>query len=162
MASRSQSIDSSRTNATSSARFRRPSASSTSISPGKWRSPLPSPWVSDAAQKPPLRPLAPEPTRSASSTTTRSEGSVSSRRIAAHRPVNPPPTIATSTVPWPRSGSRGPPGSAVVNQKLPPAGALAARGIGGIRGVEAMRPMYADWAAIEAAGCVIRSIRADA
>ena len=49
-----------------------------------------------ASQKPPFRPLAPKATVSASRTTTRSAGSVSVRAIAVHRPVNPPPTIATS------------------------------------------------------------------
>ena len=57
--SRSQSIASSRTNATSSSRFRRPSSSRTSISPGKCSRPLPRPCVREAAQNPPLRPLAP-------------------------------------------------------------------------------------------------------
>ena len=51
-----------------------PSRSSTSISSGKCSSPLASPWVSEAAQKPPLRPLAPQPTRSASRTATRRDG----------------------------------------------------------------------------------------
>ena len=109
------------TNATSSARFRRPSASSTSSSSGKWRSPLPSPWVSDAAQNPPLRPLAPQPTCSASSTATRREGSASSSAIAVHSPVNPPPMTATSTRVWPTAAGRRGPGSPVENQNEPPA-----------------------------------------
>ena len=77
---------------------------------------MPRPWVSDAAQKPPLRPLAPAPTRSASRTATRSDGSVSSSRMAAHRPVNPAPTMATSTTVWPSTAGRTGPGSPVVNQ----------------------------------------------
>ena len=69
-----------------------------SISSGKWRIPLARPWVSDAWQNPPFRPLAPNPTVSCSRTTTRSDGSVSVRAIAVHSPVNPAPTIATSAV----------------------------------------------------------------
>ena len=78
-------------------RFSTPSRSSMSISSGKCRSPFARPWVSDAAQKPPLRPLAPQPTRSASRTATRRDGSASSSAMADHSPVNPPPTMATST-----------------------------------------------------------------
>ena len=81
------------------------------------------PCVSEASQNPPLRPLAPQPTRSASSTTTRRDGSVSSSAIAVQSPVNPPPTIATSARLSPEAAARTGPGSPVVNQKLPPAGA---------------------------------------
>jgi hypothetical protein len=81
--------------------------SSWSISPGKWRSPLARPWTRLASQKPPLRPLAPNPTKAASTTTMRRVGSVSASRIAVHRPVNPAPTIATSVRSAPRNGGRG-------------------------------------------------------
>ncbi len=154
MGSRSHSIPSARTNATSSARFRAPSASRIPTSSGKCRSPLPSPWVSDAAQNPPLRPLAPQPTRSASRITTRRDGSVSSSRIAVHSPVNPPPTIATSAASTPRAGARAGPGSPVVNQKLPPAGAPgAAAGMAGT--VVMIVEMYADPVGSAALDCVI-------
>ena len=77
--------------------------------------PFASPWVRLASQNPPLRPLAPNATVSASRTATRSDGSVSVSAIAVHRPVNPPPMIATSTsqaLARPSSGgSAGGPGS---------------------------------------------------
>ena len=87
----------SRVNAIRPWRLSIPSRSSRSSSSGKWRIPLARPWVRLASQKPPLRPLAPKATVSASSTATRSAGSVSVSAIAVHSPVNPPPTIATST-----------------------------------------------------------------
>ena len=75
--------------------------------------PLARPWVSDAWQKPPFRPLAPKPTVSASRTVTRSEGSVSVRAIAVHRPGEPGPDDATSVAPSPLSGGcSGPAGDA--------------------------------------------------
>jgi hypothetical protein len=93
--------------------FARPSRSSNSTSSGKWRSPFARPWVSDAWQKPPLRPDAPNPTDSCSRTTTRRLGSVSVRASAVHRPVNPAPMIATSALAAPRSGGcAGPAGDA--------------------------------------------------
>ena len=76
--------------------------------------PLARPWVRLASQKPPFRPLAPKATVSASRTATRSDGSVSVSAIAVQSPVNPAPTIATSTVTsWPAAsgGSVGGPGS---------------------------------------------------
>ena len=45
---------------------------------------------------PPLRPLAPKPTVSRSSTTMRSVGSISAIRIADQSPVKPPPMTTTS------------------------------------------------------------------
>ena len=74
------------------------------------------PWVrsSDAVDRgnralhhPPLRPDAPNPAISFSSTAMRSAGSRSSRYHAVHRPVRPPPMIATSTSRSPGSGERG-------------------------------------------------------
>src|SRR5439155_26384941 len=46
--------------------------------------------------KPPLRPLAPAPQTSASTSTTSSAGSCSFSRIAVQRPVKPPPTMQMS------------------------------------------------------------------
>ena len=63
-----------RVNAIRPGRLAMPSRSSRSISSGKWRMPFARPWVSDASQNPPFRPLAPNPTVSGSSTTTRSDG----------------------------------------------------------------------------------------
>ncbi len=87
----------SRVNATSPSRLSIPSRSSRSSSSGKWRIPLARPWVRLASQNPPFRPLAPKATVSASRTATRSVGSVSVSATAVHSPVNPPPTMATST-----------------------------------------------------------------
>jgi hypothetical protein len=55
---------------------------------------------------PALRPLAPKPTTSDSSTAT-SSPSASRRCSAADRPVNPPPTTATSTSMSAASGALG-------------------------------------------------------
>ena len=93
-------------------RLATPSRSRRSSSSGKWRIPFARPCVSDASQKPPLRPLAPYATVSASRTTTRKAGSVSVRAMAVHSPVNPPPTITTSAVVSPaRGASKAGPGS---------------------------------------------------
>ena len=76
--------------------------------------PLARPWVRLASQKPPLRPLAPNATVSASRTTTRNDGSVSVSAIAVQSPVNPAPMIATSAVvvvPRASGGSPAGPGS---------------------------------------------------
>ena len=54
--------------------------------------------------KPPLRPDAPPPQTSCSSTTTSQAGSCSLMRIAVHRPTKPPPTMATSARAAPSSG----------------------------------------------------------
>ncbi len=59
-------------------------------------SPLPSPCVRLAAQKPPLRPVAPSAMRSPSSNTIDLSGFSSAACRAAHNPVNPPPTITRS------------------------------------------------------------------
>ena len=57
--------------------------------------------------KPPLRPLAPPPQTSASSTTMSADGSSSRIWSAVHSPVNPPPTMQTSQRTSPASGGRG-------------------------------------------------------
>ena len=84
--------------------FSRPSASSASSSRGKRAAPFSSPWVSEASTKPPLRPLAPQPAASASSSTTSRCGRSCLAWTAAHRPVKPPPTIARSASTAPSSG----------------------------------------------------------
>jgi hypothetical protein len=78
--------------------------------------PFASPWVRLAAQKPPLRPLAPKPTDSASRTTTRSEGSESVRAIAVHKPVKPAPITTTSARPPEASGGRAGPAGLAASQ----------------------------------------------
>ena len=60
--------------------------------------------ASSAEHQPPLRPLAPNPTSSRSSTATRNAGSRSTSDSAVHSPVKPAPTIATSTSRSPGSG----------------------------------------------------------
>ncbi len=65
------------------------------------------PCVSDASQNPPLRPLAPNATVSRSSSSTSRSGRSSFAWIAAHRPVNPPPTIARSASVGASSGTLG-------------------------------------------------------
>ena len=67
-------------------RFCRPSRSRVSISSGNRCSPLSLPWVSDAEQKPPLRPDAAQPMRWASSSTTSRPGSRSLARTAVQSP----------------------------------------------------------------------------
>ena len=62
-----------------------------------------SPCVRLAAQNPPLRPLAAQPTPRASRTTTSRCGSRSLAIRAVQRPVKPPPTIARSAVVAPAS-----------------------------------------------------------
>ncbi|CFN67767.1 Uncharacterised protein [Bordetella pertussis] len=52
--------------------------------------------------KPPLRPDAPPPHRSRSSTMTRAVGCMALAARAVHRPTNPPPTMAMSTLWRPR------------------------------------------------------------
>ena len=88
----------------SPARFSRPSASSASSSCANRAAPLSSPWVKEASTKPPLRPLAPQPAVSASSSTTSRSGRSRLACTAAHRPVKPPPTIARSASTVPSSG----------------------------------------------------------
>ena len=60
---------------------------------------------------PPLRPDAPKPAISRSTTTTRSEGSRSNSVYAVQRPVYPAPTMATSASSDPGSDGRGVSGS---------------------------------------------------
>ena len=60
-----------------------------------------------AEHQPPLRPDAPQPAISRSSTTTRSVGSCRSRWWAVHSPVNPAPTMAMSASMSPGSIGRG-------------------------------------------------------
>jgi len=69
-----------------SVRFCRPSRSRVSISSGKRCSPLSLPWVSEAAQNPPLRPEAAQPMRCASSSATSRPGSRSLASTAVHSP----------------------------------------------------------------------------
>jgi len=90
-----------------SRRFSAPNRSSSGISAGNRSSPLPSPCVRLADQKPPLRPDAAQPTVRASSSTTSSDGSRSVASSAVHSPVNPPPTIARSAVTFPASAGSG-------------------------------------------------------
>ena len=78
--------------------------SSTAISSGKRASPLAMPCVSEATKNPPLRPLAPAPTRSASRTTTSRAGSSALACSAAQSPVKPPPTMQRSAATVPASG----------------------------------------------------------
>ena len=77
--SHSQSRPRSRTSASKPARLSWPSRARTSYSSGQRERPLSSPWVSEASQKPPLRPDAAQPIVCASSSTTRRPGS---RRLA--------------------------------------------------------------------------------
>ena len=72
--SRSQSMPCARVKSTRPRRLSRPSASSRSSSSGKCLIPLARPWVRLDWQKPPLRPLAPNPTVACSRTATRSAG----------------------------------------------------------------------------------------
>jgi hypothetical protein len=76
-------------------------------------------WIFEAQvmQKPPLRPLAPLPQKFFSTTATSSVGSSSFRRSAVHRPVKPPPRMATS--------ARSSPSSASVSSGLPPMASLS-------------------------------------
>ena len=99
------------------AKFSRPSAVSRSSSSGKCARPLPTPCVSEASTKPPLRPLAAAPTRSPSSSTTSRAGSRCLASSAAQSPVKPPPTIARSACVAPSSGSSGSGASGESSQK---------------------------------------------
>ncbi len=81
--------------------------------------PLASPWVRLASQKPPLRPLAPNATVCGLEDHDPQAGSVSVRASAVHSPVNPAPTIATSTSsrsPGSSGGSAVPSGAGSRNQ----------------------------------------------
>ena len=73
--------------------------------------------MSEADMNPPLRPDAPKAIRSPSSSTTSRSDSCSRANNAAHRPVNPPPTITRSARCSPSSGARGSGASAWSSQK---------------------------------------------
>src|SRR5437588_8474676 len=62
--------------------------------------------------KPPLRPLGPPPQMSCSRTVMPSSGRLWERNHAVHRPVKPPPTIATSVTVSLVGGGQGLPASA--------------------------------------------------
>ena len=84
---------------------RSPSRSSASISSGKRARPFARPCVSDAMQKPPLRPLAPKPTRlGLEQRRRRAPGRRALACSAAHSPVKPPPTMHRSASIVPRKG----------------------------------------------------------
>ena len=76
-----------------------------------WRASAASEVAKSAEHQPPLRPDAPKPATSRSTTATRSEGSARASACAVQRPVNPAPTMQTSTCrSWVRAG-RGANGS---------------------------------------------------
>ena len=105
--SKSQSIPRSRIVDSIASRLAAPKRCNSGISPGHRASPLPTPWVRLAAQNPPLRPVAAQPSRAPSSTTTWRPGCSSRASNAAHKPVNPAPTTARSTSRSPCSAARG-------------------------------------------------------
>ena len=107
VASRSQSMPSRATSVTRPARFSWPRRRSRGISSGHRERPLPSPWVSDAEQNPPLRPVAFSASRVPSRSRTEEPGSASSAVSAAQRPVKPPPTTTVSTEVAPVRAGRG-------------------------------------------------------
>ena len=72
-----------------------------------------------AEHQPPFRPDAPNPATSRSSTATRSEGSASASEYAVQSPVNPAPTMQTSTS---RSSVRAGRGGSGTGIGLPPEG----------------------------------------
>ena len=85
--SKSQAQARSRTVLSIASRFSMPRRSSVSSSVGNRASPFFSPWVRLASTKPPLRPLAGQPTRSPSTSTTRLLGSRSFASSAVQSPV---------------------------------------------------------------------------
>ena len=93
--------------ATNPWKFSRPSRSSCGISSAKRARPFSIPCVSEPSAKPPLRPLAPKPTVSASSTTTSRPGSSALAWSAAQSPVNPAPTMQRSASAGPSSWGSG-------------------------------------------------------
>ena len=122
VSSSSASMPSLRTNATSSRRLRTPSASSTLELVGEVEEPVVEAVGQRRGAEPAVaaagalsRPGRPRARRRAA------PGSASSRRIAVHSPVNPPPMIATSAAPRPSSGGRAGPGSPRRYQNEPPA-----------------------------------------
>src|SRR5580704_11485611 len=87
-------------------RFSAPSRCRVLNSAGYRFRPLAAPWVRLASQKPPLRPLAAQPMRWPSMSTTDRPGLASLASKAAHSPPKPPPITARSQARSPRSGSR--------------------------------------------------------
>ena len=64
--------------------------------------------ANSAEHQPPLRPDAPKPATSRSTTAMRRDGSASASECAVHRPVKPAPTMHTSTCrSWVRAGRGG-------------------------------------------------------
>src|SRR6201996_617665 len=94
------------TAASIASRFSRPRRWSVSNSAANRSRPLSAPWVRLASQNPPLRPLADQPTRSPSTSSTDRPGLASLASNAVHNPVNPPPATSRSQAASPRSGSR--------------------------------------------------------
>ena len=104
--SKSQSMPYRPSAASIASRFSAPRRCSVANSAGNRSRPLAAPWVRLASQNPPLRPLAAQPTRLPSITSTDRPGLASLASRAAHSPVNPPPITARSQARSPRSGSR--------------------------------------------------------
>ena len=100
-------MPSSRTVSSMAARLVRPSSTSRAFSAAKSSAPCAKPWVNEAMQMPPLRPVAWPATAPASSTTTSAPGSSSLASSAVHRPVKPAPMTARSQVSAPVSAGRG-------------------------------------------------------
>lgn len=111
--SKSQSMEWRATVSSMASRLRAPSRSKVWISSGQRASPLGRPWVREAAQNPPLRPEAAQPTSRPSTRTTSRAGSRSLAISAVHSPLYPPPTTSRSQVSAPVSAGSGPglPGS---------------------------------------------------
>ena len=72
-----------------------------------WRASAASEVAKRAEHQPPLRPEAPKPATSRSSTAMRSEGSAWASACAVHKPVKPAPTMQTSTSRSSVSAGRG-------------------------------------------------------
>ncbi|CAM5660941.1 hypothetical protein SALBM217S_08463 [Streptomyces griseoloalbus] len=85
--SKSQSMECRATVSSMASRLRAPSRSRVWISPGQRASPLARPWVREAAQNPPLRPEAAQPTSRPSTSTTSRDGSRSLAISAVHSPL---------------------------------------------------------------------------
>ncbi len=105
--SKSQSMPYAATAASIASRLRSPSSSSFASSPGQREMPLLRPWVREAAQNPPLRPEAAQPTSCPSISTTSRPGSRSLARSAVHSPLYPPPTTSRSQRSSPVRAGRG-------------------------------------------------------
>ena len=93
-----------------------PSRTRSSYSAGHRVIPLCSPWVNEASQNPPLRPVACSAIRSPSSSSTERPGSRSTARSAVQRPQKPPPTTTRSTVVAPSNAGRAAGRSGVSSQ----------------------------------------------